>query len=220
MRSGARHCIVAGALAVLLVVLAAVPALAAKDKGRLTPIVVSPVPQKKIVPARGSDGRWHVMYEFQLTNTLDGDADLRSVSVLEPRKGRTLLSLNAEQLVKGEYLHTVHRTSATTTVFESDQARVLILNLAFNSKKKIPRRISHRFIVNGDDPFGHQPVTSTYDAGKTHLSRKKPPVLKPPLEGPGWLASNAPPGPTSHVNAILGLDGKLQAAEQIGRAHV
>ena len=42
------------ALAALLVVLAAVPANAAKDQGKLTPIVVSPVPQKKIVPA-GAD---------------------------------------------------------------------------------------------------------------------------------------------------------------------
>jgi len=202
-------------IAALLVVLAAAPANAAKDPGEVTPIVTSPVPQKRIVPVRGSDGRWHVMYEFELTNSLPGPADLRSVTALNPRNGRTLLSLNAEQITAGEYLHTLNQTSATTTVFEGNQARVLILNLAFDSRRKVPRRLVHRFVVDADNPFGDkQLATFTYDAAKARISTQRPPVLKPPLEEDGWLASNAPPGPTSHVNAIVGLDGKLQPAER------
>lgn len=36
----------------------------------LSPIVVSIVPQETIVPVLGSDGRYHVLYELQLLNTL------------------------------------------------------------------------------------------------------------------------------------------------------
>jgi hypothetical protein len=133
---------------------------------------------------------------------------------VDPRKGRTLLSLNADQLIQGEYLHTLNRTSATTTVFEGNQARVLILNLSFKSKRNVPRRLVHRFQVEGAEPFNQQPTTFGYPAGKVRVSGHKPPVLKPPLEGEGWVASNAPPGPTSHVSAIVGLDGKLQPAER------
>jgi hypothetical protein len=99
-------------------------------------------------------------------------------------------------------------------VFEGNQGRVLILNLSFKSKRNVPRRLVHRFQVEGAEPFNQQPTTFGYPAGKVRVSRHKPPVLKPPLEGEGWVASNAPPGPTSHVSAIVGLDGKLQPAER------
>lgn len=206
--------VVAATVAAVLVALAAIPAGAATDPGRLTPIVVSSVPQKTILPFRGSDGRWHVMYELQLTNTLAGPADLRSVTVCDPRTGRTLLTLDAVQIVAGEYLHTLNRTSATTTVFESNQGRVLILNLSFKSKRNVPRNVVQRFEVEGAEPFNGQPSVFSYKAGRVPISQRKVPVLSPPLEGPGWLASNAPPGPTSHINAIIGLDGKLQGAER------
>jgi murein DD-endopeptidase MepM/ murein hydrolase activator NlpD len=211
---------VAATLAAALVALVAIPAGAATDPGRLTPIVVSPVPQKTIVPVRGTDGRWHVMYELQLTNTLDGPADLRSVTVFDPRTGRTLLPLNAEQLVSGEYLHTLNRTSATTTVFEGNQGRLLILSLSFKSERNVPRHVVQRFEVEGAEPFNGQSSIFRYKAGRVPISQRKTPVLSPPLEGKGWLASNAPPGPTSHINAIIGLDGKPQGAERFAADYI
>jgi hypothetical protein len=188
-------------------------ARAAQDQGRLTPIVVSPL-QQAFVPFEGSDGRWHVMYEFELANTLAGPADLRSVTAVDTKTKNTLLSLDSEQIVAGEYLHTLNRTSAETTVFESNQARILILNLSFPSRRAIPERITHRFVVDGTEPFSGAPMSFTYPSGKIRFSQEKPPVISPPLEGDGWLSSNAPPGPTSHVNAIVGLDGKLQGTER------
>jgi murein DD-endopeptidase MepM/ murein hydrolase activator NlpD len=207
----------ASALAIVLIAALAATAPApghAADQGRITPIVVDPIPQKKIIPVEGSDGRWHLMYEFQLTNSLKGDADLRSVSAVDTEDKRTLLDLDAEEIIAGEYLHTLNQTSATTTVFESNQSRILILNLSFPSKRAVPERITHRFRVAGAQPFGGRPTTFSYPAGKLRISGGDPPVLSPPLLGEGWLASNAPPGPTSHVNAIIGIDGKLQAAER------
>jgi murein DD-endopeptidase MepM/ murein hydrolase activator NlpD len=220
--------VVVALLASLLLVLNPEPASAAKDQGRLTPIVVAPVPQKKILPVRGSDGRWHVMYELQLTNTLAGPATLRSAAVVNADNGRALLSLTAEEMISGEYLHTLNRTSAETTEFASNEARVLILNLSFPSKKEVPAEVVHRFEAEGADPFSQpatvgdveadasnqQPSVFGYQAGRVRFSQDAAPVLSPPLEGDGWLASNAPPGPTSHVTAIVGLDGKPQATER------
>jgi hypothetical protein len=88
--------VVVALLASLLLVLNTEPASAAKDQGRLTPIVVAPVPQKKIVPVRGSDGRWHVMYELQLTNTLAGPATLRSADVVNADNGSPLEEITAD----------------------------------------------------------------------------------------------------------------------------
>ena len=70
----------------------AAPAQAARGTtGPLTPIVAAEVPQRAIAPVRGTDGRYHVLYELQLTNTLEGAADLRSVRVIDPHSHRSLL---------------------------------------------------------------------------------------------------------------------------------
>jgi hypothetical protein len=60
-------------LALALVAPTAAPAQAGRGTtGPLTPIVVAEVPQRAIAPVRGTDGRYHVLYELQLTNTLEG----------------------------------------------------------------------------------------------------------------------------------------------------
>jgi hypothetical protein len=148
----------------------------------LSPIVVSIVPQETIVPVLGSDGRYHVLYELQLLNTLGRPADLRSVEVLDAGNAKTLLTLSAADIIKGDYLHTLDRQFATTTSFAPFEGRVLSL---FN-----------------------------YGGGSVSVSRRKTPALLPPLEGPGWLASDGCCGPTGHINALVGLNGQLQGAER------
>jgi len=51
----------------------------------------------------------------KITNTLGRPADLRSVEVLDASNGRSLLTLSAAEIVKGDYLHTLDRQLATST---------------------------------------------------------------------------------------------------------
>ena len=60
-----------------------------------TPVVANPVPQQQIVPVRGSDGRWHAMYELLLTNTVSKPATLRAVTIVDPASGGKLLTIGA-----------------------------------------------------------------------------------------------------------------------------
>jgi murein DD-endopeptidase MepM/ murein hydrolase activator NlpD len=186
----------------------------AQSTSPLSPIVVSLVPQETIVPVLGSDGRYHLLYELQMVNTLGGPADLRAVEVLDTGNGKALLTLSAADIIEGDYLHTLDRQTATTTSFASFEGRVLILNLSFDSKGSIPHGLTHRFEVSGPDPFNQQPTLFDYDGGAVSVSRREPPVLLPPLEGGGWLASDGCCGPTGHINALIGLNGKLQGAER------
>jgi hypothetical protein len=75
------------------------------DENPLSPIVVSMVPQQAIAPVLGSDNRYHPLYELQLTNTPGTPADLRSVEVLDAENGKTLLTLEAAEIINGDYLH-------------------------------------------------------------------------------------------------------------------
>src|SRR5262245_37650400 len=90
-------------------------------------------------------------------------------------------------------LRSVPTTTAEITSFAPQHGRVLILNLGFDSKDSIPSELTHRFQVSGADPFNKQP--EQFD----------PPVLAPPLEGPGWLASDGSRGQTGQINSLVGL---------------
>ena len=103
------------------------------DENPLSPLVVSMVTQQAIAPVLGSDDRYHLLYELQLTNALGSPADLRSVTVLEAENGKTLLTLNAAEIIKGDYLDTLDRQLATSTMFAPFEGRVLILNLSIES---------------------------------------------------------------------------------------
>lgn len=176
--------------------------------------MVTPVPQQRIVPVKGSDGRYHVLYELQLTNTLNAPAGLRAVEVRDSASGQTLLKLDADDIVKGAYLHRLDRQTAPDTLFGPFQSRVLLLNLDFASRDDVPRALQHRFEISGPDPFTKTPGTFTYRGGAVTISQDTPSVLSPPLEGGRWLASDGCCGPTGHINALIGLDGQIQGSER------
>ena len=189
-------------------------ATVAEAESPVSPLIVTQVPQAAIVPVKGSDGRAHVLYELLLVNTSAKPADLRRVEVLDAASGKSLLALDDAAIVKGEYLHALDRKSAETTTFAPFMGRTLILNLAFDSKAAIPRKVVTRLELAGLDPFTNEPATFDYRASEVEISDADPPVLSPPLEGEGWLVSDGCCGPTGHVSALIGLDGRLQASER------
>jgi hypothetical protein len=189
-------------------------ATVAEAESPVSPLIVTQVPQAAIVPVKGSDGRTHVLYELLLVNTLASPADLRRVEVLDAASGKSLLALDEAAIVKGEYLHGLDRKSAEATTFAPFTGRTLLLNLAFDGKAAIPRKVVTRFEVSGLDPFTSDPTTFDYRGGEVEISDADPPVLSAPLEGDGWLASDGCCGPTGHVSALIGLDGRLQASER------
>jgi hypothetical protein len=89
----------------------------AKITNPVSPIVVSYRAPADDRTRTGSDRRYQVLYELQLVNTLGRPADLRSVEVLDAGNGRSLLTLSAAEIVKGDYLHTLDRQLATSTSF-------------------------------------------------------------------------------------------------------
>jgi murein DD-endopeptidase MepM/ murein hydrolase activator NlpD len=179
----------------------------------VTPVIATPVPQHHIVPVLGSDGRWHAMYEVLLTNTVAKPARLESVAVLDAASGRRVRRLGAKQLIASD-LHMLDRNPVKDAILPPGQSRVLFVSVAFASRDAIPRRLVERFVVSALDPFTGKTGRLTYRAGAVPISRRRPPVLAPPLEGGGWLASDGCCTAAGHVSALFGLGGKLQAAER------
>lgn len=178
-----------------------------------TPVVASVVPQKQIVPVRGSDGRWHAMYELLLTNTTATKARLRSVGVIDPASGRRVATIGAKQMV-AEDLKRLDREAVKDTTLPAEGSRALYVSVSFASKQAIPARLTQRFQLTADDPFTGKTEKFAYRSGAVPLSRRQPPVLAPPLRGGSWLASQGCCTASGHVSALYGLDGQLQAAER------
>lgn len=194
-------------------VLGAPAAAAARDA--VTPVVAQLLPQRAIVPVKGSDGRWHVMYELVLTNTLASRASIASVQVLNAAGGRVVARYGARAIVADELLHQLDRTSSRTATLAAGQTQVLLLSLAFPSRRAIPRVLEHRFAVSALDAFTSRTIRLRYAIAPVTIARRATaPVLVPPLRGSGWLASDGCCRSSGHVSAIYGLAGQLQAAER------
>jgi murein DD-endopeptidase MepM/ murein hydrolase activator NlpD len=209
-------------LAVIATLLLALPAAAAgipieEDESAsgvgATPVVANLVPQRQIVPVRGSDGRWHAMYELLLTNSTAKPATLGSVSVLDPDSGRRVLSITAEQLV-AEDLKMLDRNPVKNATLPAEGSRALFISVSFGSQQAIPARLTARFQLTAFNPFTLKNEKFAYRAGAVTISRLQPPVLVPPLRGGSWLASDGCCTASGHVSALYGLAGNLQAAER------
>lgn len=180
----------------------------------VTPVIAAPLPQRTVVPVKGSDGRWHVMYELVLTNTLASRARIDALQVLAAGSGRTVARYGPRAIVAGELLHGLDRVPARSTVLRAGQTQVLLLSLPFTSRRAIPRAFEHRVAVTARDAFTSRTTRLRYVTARVTISPREAPVLTPPLRGRGWVASDGCCGSGGHVSAIFGLAGQLQAAER------
>jgi hypothetical protein len=210
-------------LAFMLTVTAALAAAAAAlpkdtpppDSKAVTPVIASLVPQRQIAALRGTDGLLHVEWELTLTNTTSQPATLKSVKVVGPNGKRTLRRISPNEMVEGGLLRFVDRNTVPNATIAPNQSRILFVAVAFHSRNDIPSKVKHELRLTATDPFDNTVKTFHYVITPTPMSDRRPPVLSPPVDGPGWLASQGGCcGPDTHESAIFGLDGKLQAAER------
>ena len=170
-------------------------------------------PAEQITAVHGSDGRYHVVYEFQLTKRR---SIRRRWSGGGARRGppAPVETLSAAEIIAGDMLHFADRLPATETTLDPNETAVLFIDLAFDKRRRIPSALEHRFTVGGISPFSHLPSQFRYVAGRVAVSEGRPPVQISPLAGKGWLASDGCCTTTGHVVAMYGLNGKLQATER------
>lgn len=189
-------------------------AAARTDNDSVTPLIVTPVTQKVVTPVRGSDGRWHILYEIMLTNSVSRTATLKAVSIVDGRTGRSIRRLGVKALIGTGALHQLDRAPVKSTRIPAGAARLVTLDASFASRSAIPRTVAQRLELRATNPFTEKVQRFAYGVASIPLSRKVPPVLEAPLDGDGWIASDGCCSPSGHVNATFGLDGKLQAAER------
>ena len=192
-----------------------------REPPKLTPVLerVSSTPRWY----RGDDGRLHLAYEVQLTNTLAIPIDVRSVRVLDGDR-RPVATLSGERLEAAMSL--IGTPESPTATLPPSSVGIVWIDLDFANASEIPTRIEHHLTVDigpGHPELGRL-LTST--GAPARVAHRGPAVLSPPLRGGRWVAVVGP-----HRRAIYPVNGHVRLGQRFavdfsarldkrGRTHV
>jgi hypothetical protein len=188
------------------------PAAAAQATPVIASVVAAPVP----VPT--TDGKKHLAYELQLTNTLDGDVTLKSLSV--KAGGNELLTLAGDGLAY--WVRGLGANQTPTTTLGPGQAGIAWLDVVLDGSAPVPAELSHTIVVDLAKPMPPLlPASMTeIDVAPVTVATDQPVVISPPLVGPRWLDGNGCCDMTAHRMAMNPLNGSLWAAERFAIDYV
>ena len=194
---------------------AAGPTAAADDV--FTPLTAMPfLPRTSPVP--GTDGKWHLVYELELANTRSTPATLEQIEVTAPRAqgdarpfrpatgaaeqtaAEVLATFAAETFA--ERLKLLDNQPAPNARIELGATRLFLIDLAL-TEDRIPTRLRHtlRLTGQGSDVTNPRPVEQSYSIARIDVARRLP-VLRPPLDGRGWVAFNGCCAPGAHRSTV------------------
>jgi hypothetical protein len=156
---------------------------------RFTPVVASTI-GGETGPVRGTDGRYHVVYEIQLTNTKAVPATIRRVVVLdEEDTDRVITRFQGRKLVQN--LQTLARQPVEDATIEPNGSRLLLLDLTFDRREQAPESLIHRLRLLGpENPGATEATPLRYTITPFVIGDKDPAIVGPPLQGDGWVAVN------------------------------
>jgi hypothetical protein len=180
----------------------------------LTPVTASALAAP--VPVPTSDGRVHLAYELQLTNTLSQPATIAGLEVLGD--GRSLLRLDGDGLAPWIK---PFGADLGTRVLQPGQGALVWLDVSLAPTDPVPAQLVHRLDVQFAQPNPPLvPAALTEPVAPVAVDRTPPVSLSPPLAGPGWLDGNSCCTVTAHRAAVSPIDGRLWAPERFAIDYV
>ena len=201
---------------VLLAILAlAVVAPGANAAPRQDPDGFTPIVQTVVAPpwpVEGSDGRFHVVYEVQLLNTIPVPWRVTRVTVRSATgRGRALASW------AGSRVRDVMRSLADgrdTRQIGPGEGALLHLTFSVRTRSQLPTSLVHELQLANPDPGNGAPARVVGIGAPAKLVRRAPAVLGPPLQGDRWLAADGCCLARRHVRAFQPYGGGLFTAQR------
>ena len=189
------------------------PMAQSQEEDTFTPVIASFV-GGDTAAVKGTDGRYHVVYELLLTNTRAVPATLEAVEVLDAADGTTILRSEGEDLV--DLMRALDARPAEDASLPPNESRMVFLTVSFDSEEDVPEALDNRIeAMAAAGPGASEPSSVRYGVGTLELAGRTPPVFSPPLEGEGWLAVNGCCGPDGvHRGAVLEVNGSLYDSQR------
>jgi hypothetical protein len=188
-----------------------------------TPIVVTPI-SNPTFPWLGTDGKYHVSYDLQLTNGSRLAATIDSVDIVDGvDPARIVGSIKGPQLVDPNCpygdcnrLRILPSTAAPDTSMAPGESRALMIDLTFDALAQAPTAVLHRITGTGAaGPPARTPTPITELVAPFVISAGAPRVIGPPVKGDGWVAANGCCGMGwPHRPSLTSVDGRLQNSQR------
>jgi hypothetical protein len=151
-----------------------------------------------------SGGRTLLTYELYLTNFSGTAIDLRRIEVLDADQSaaKPLATFEGEQIdaMLQEAGGQSPAGKSSPRVLNAGATAVVFMQVALDSKSRVPGRLRHRIVTADDSVEGA--------IAGTHRTKLK--VLVPPVRGTDWHASDGPSNDRDnhHRRGLLVLDGR------------
>lgn len=179
-----------------------------------TPLVGSVIAAPIPVPA--SDGKVHLAYEMELTNTMGQEVTLTSIGAMAGDK--TLVTLTGEGL---SYWTRVLGNTTPTAKIGPGQTALVWLDVTVDEPSDVPADLVHTVSLTLERPIpGIVATTVTETLAPTRVDTAKPVTISPPLRGPGWIDGGGCCTMTAHRTAINPLNGQLWGPERFAIDYV
>lgn len=168
-----------------------------------TPVLVSVLGQPTF-PFLGSDGRYHVAYDLQLTNATNVPATLLKVEVVDGiDPSRVVATFDEASLAAKDprsckdadcgVLRTLKAFGGRVASSEiaPNASLMMYVTYSFGSLDEAPKVVLHRLsLLGANSPAPGDPVPVTQLVTPYDIAAGTPRVLGPPVGGTGWVALN------------------------------
>jgi hypothetical protein len=181
-----------------------------QDPDAFTPVEASVVAPPW--PVKGSDGRFHLVYEVRLLNTIPVPWRVTGVTVRSATgRGRALASW------AGRRVRDVMRSLADgrdTRRIGPGEGALLHLTFSAGRRSRLPGSLVHEVRLANPDPSSRAPRRVVQIGARAKLVRRAPAVLGPPLQGDRWVAADGCCLARRHVRAFQPYGGGLFTAQR------
>jgi murein DD-endopeptidase MepM/ murein hydrolase activator NlpD len=163
-----------------------------------TAVVAHPI-SAPTFPFLGTDGKYHISYDLQLTNASRLPATIDKVDVIDANTRTTVLtSLTGTRLVDPNCpigdcnrLRRLPSAPSESNVIPPQESRVLMIDFAVDSLDNAPKAVLHHLYAQASsNPGAAEPTAVDYLFAPFDTSSGKPRVIGPPVKGDHWVALN------------------------------
>jgi hypothetical protein len=175
-------------------------------------------------PFLGTDGKYHIAYDLQLTNASRLPATIEKVDVVDATAPTTVItSLTGTQLVDPSCavgdcnrLRRLPSSASDSNVIPAQESRVLMIDFAVESRDDAPAFVLHHLYGKAaSNPGASAPTAVDYLLAPFGTSSGKPRVIGSPVKGDHWVALNGccEPG-FPHRTSMAPFNGLLTNAQR------
>ncbi|MFS4489568.1 M23 family metallopeptidase [Dietzia kunjamensis] len=176
------------------------------------------------LPFKGTDGKYHVAYDLQLTNATKVPASVDKIDVVDGADpSKVIASFSAAELVDPDCvfgdcnrLRDLPAGYVDTAQIPPQESRVVFIDFTLDSLDQAPDAVLHHLYGTGAaSPAFGEPGPIDYLTTPVVFSTRTVPVTAPPVQGENWVALNGccEPG-FPHRSSVMSVNGKLNNSQR------